>query len=204
MSPARLVLLLLSVCLLTAVFVWSYLRPAPVETPGPATVLTQVREIARLETLEIRLYKKIHFAPEPTESGSLWNDVAQWTRYSLSRPTGRAILFADAQVGLDLDRLGPDNLRVRDGIVELVLPPLEVQVLMRPDETEILDSNLNSEETAKLFALAHEAFEREVRENPELRKKARASAERALQGLILGLGFRDVRFVEKLEGVNRN
>lgn len=204
MSRARLLFVVLAACLLTAGVMWLFLRPARSDTPETPVVLTQVREIARLETLEIRLYKKISFAPEPGETGSLWGDVRSWARYSLSRPEGRAILFADAQIGLDLERLGPESLRVVGGVVELVLPPLDVQVLLRPEETEVLDSNLDSKETAELFARARQAFEREVRTDVELQRKARGSAERALRGLLLGLGFREVRFVEGLPAASNN
>lgn len=198
MTRARLLALTLLAALAGAGIAWLALRPPAPPRPDAQTVLTQVREVARLETLELRLYKKLDFAPEPTESGSLWKDVAAWARYSISRPRGRVILFADAQVGLDLEALTPERIRVSGGTVELALPPLRTQVLLRPEETEVLDSNLDTEETAALFSLAKRAFEEEVANDPELQRKARGSAERALRGLLLSLGFREVRFVSAL------
>jgi hypothetical protein len=175
------------------------LRPAP-RLPDPPAVAMQIREVARLETLDVSLYKKIAFAPEPVSAGSFWGDVLGWARQVLRPPRGRAIVFADAHLGLDLRRLGPESLKVAGDEVWLVLPPIAVTVEIRPGETEIIESNLDSAETARLLELARAAFEREVSADPRLRERARGSAERAIRGLLSGLGFRRVHFVEELPG----
>ena len=162
--------------------------------PDPPSVALQVREVARLETLELSLYKKIDYAPEPVPAGSFWGDVIGWARHALRPPRGRAIVFADARLGLDLERLGPQSVRVVGRDVFLSLPPLTVAIELRPGETEIIGSNLDSAETARLFELAKSAFEREVAADARLRDRARASAERAIRGLLLGLGFAAVHF----------
>jgi hypothetical protein len=173
-------------------------RPAPL--PDPPAVVTAVREVARLETLEVRLWKKVSFAPEPAEAGSLWGDVAGWLRHAVAAPHGRAIVFADAQVGLDLARLDARAVRVTGRRVELALPPLRTTVALRPGETEVIGSNLDSAETARLLQLAKDAFEREVEHDRALQERARASAERALRGLLFSLGFAEVRFVDAAPG----
>jgi hypothetical protein len=155
-----------------------------------------IREVARLETLEVRLWKKVSFAPEPAEAGSLWGDVAGWLRHTFRRPEGKAIVFADARLGLDLSRLQASSVRVDGARVEVVLPPLDVKVALRPGETEIVGSNLDSAETARLLELAQQAFEREVRADRALQERARASAERAIRALLVNLGFTRVEFVE--------
>jgi hypothetical protein len=170
---------------------------APRPPDAPAVVL-QVREVARLETIDVSLYKKISFAPEPTAADSFWGDVAGWLRRTVAAPRGKAIVFADAHLGLDLERLGPGSLRVSGREAWLVLPPLAARVELKPGDTEIIGSNLDSAETARLFELARNAFERELAADGRLRERARASAERALRGLLLGLGFGEVHFVERL------
>ncbi len=167
--------------------------PAP---PDPSAVATRVREVARLETLDVALYRKVAFAPEPIEADSLWGDVAGWLRHTFRTPHGKAIVFADAHVGLDLSRLDASSLRVTGRTVELALPPVRATVELRPGETEVIGSNLDSAETARLLELARAAFERDVNADEALRARARASAERALRGLLLTLGFAEVRFVE--------
>lgn len=163
--------------------------------PDPPAVVTQVREVARLETLQVSLYKKVSFSPEPREAETFWGDVAGWLRFSLRTPRGKAIVFADAELGLDLSKLDAASLRVQGRAVEVMLPPIQVQVLLKPGETEVIGSNLDSAETARLFELARAAFEREVRADAALRERARSSAERALRGLLLSLGYDEVRFV---------
>ena len=173
-------------------------RPPPL--PDPPAVITAVREVARLETLEVRLWKKVSFAPEPSESGSLWGDVAGWLARAVNAPRGRAIVFADARVGLDLGKLDARSLRVTGRTVEIALPPLHTTVELRPGETEIIGSNLDSAQTAQLLQLAKEAFEREVEADRALGERARTSAERAIRGLVLSLGFAEVRFVDGAPG----
>ena len=83
----------------------------------------------------------------------------------------------------------------------MVLPPVQAQVELRPGETEVMGSNLDSQQTTQLLAVAREAFEREALGDARLRERARSSGERALRALFLGLGFREVRFVDALPRV---
>jgi hypothetical protein len=75
---------------------------------------------------------------------------------------------------------------------------VQVQVELKPAETEIIGSNLDSEQTAQLFELARTAFEREVSADEKLKARARASAEQSLRALFVGLGFTEVDFVKEL------
>ncbi len=169
--------------------------PRPV-LPDPPSVAVQVREVARLETLEVSLYKKVAYAPEPIAAGSFWGDVLGWARHALNPPRGRAIVFAVARLGLDLGRIGPESLRIDGREIWVALPPLVATIELLPGETEVIGSNLDSAETARLLELARTAFEREVIADARLRDRARRSAERALRGLLLGLGFSEVHFVD--------
>jgi hypothetical protein len=158
-------------------------------------VVDRIREVARLETLDLQVYKKIAYAPEPTPSGALWKDVLAWAKSSLfpsmdgpscsgrftsarSLEAGRA---AVAHPG-EPDRDRASSAAGAGGVA--------------PGETEIISSNLDSAQTSQLLALAREAFEREVMADPSLQARARGSAERALTGLCLSLGFREVVFVD--------
>jgi hypothetical protein len=170
------------------------------DLPDPPAVATQIREVARLETLEVALYKKVSFAPEPASADSVWGDVGGWIRHTLAAPRGKAIVFATARLGFDLSKLGASSVRVQDREVFVVLPPLRAVVELRPDETEIIGSNLDSAETARLFELAKVAFEREVEADRALRERARASAERQVRALLVTLGFAAVHFVDALPG----
>jgi hypothetical protein len=170
------------------------------QLPDPPAVATQIREIARLETLEVTLYKKVSFSPEPSPADSAWGDVAGWLRHTFAAPRGKAIVFALARLGLDLSRLDASSVQVRDREVFVVLPPLRTTVELRPEDTEVIGSNLDSAETARLFDLAKVAFEREVAADALLRARAQKSAERQVRALLLTLGFRAVHFVDALPG----
>ncbi len=168
------------------------------QPPDPPAVAIRIREVARLETLDVAVYKKITFAPDPTEAASMWGDVAGWLRHTFRTPRGTAIVFATAHLGLDLSRLDASSVRVAGREVYVVLPPVRATIELRPDETEIIGSNLDSAETARLFELAKAAFEREVGGDPALRARARTSAERQIRALLVTLGFAEVQFVEAL------
>ncbi|WP_224370591.1 DUF4230 domain-containing protein [Hyalangium versicolor] len=175
-----------------------FLRAEERKLPDPPALVLQMREVTRLETLDVSLYKKVTFSPEPAATDALWKDVINWAAYSLHTPRGRAIVFADVHLGYDFQRVDTSSLRVTGSRVEVVLPPVEVKVELRPGETEIIDSNLNSEQTAQLLERARMAFEREASNDARLKERARQSAERSLRGLFLSLGFTEVRFVDQL------
>jgi hypothetical protein len=177
---------------------WQYTRTKEPRLPDGPAMVEQMREVARLETLEVSLYKKVDFSPAPPPPESFWKDVLTWGKFQLSQPRGKVLVFADAQLGYDFERFDARSLHVQGTRVDVKLPPLEVQVMLKPAETEVIGSNLDTAETAQLLEHARAAFEQEVAANPRLRERARESAERALRGLLLGLGFREVRFVDQL------
>jgi hypothetical protein len=178
-----------------AVLAWRFLSPARPPPPDPPAVVEKVRQVARLETLEVSLYKKITFAPEPVEAASIWGDLAGWLRHTVARPQGKAIVFAVARLGLDVRQLQPGDVEVRGREVAIRLPPLEVVIELKPGETEIIGSNLDSAETARLLELAKAAFQREVMADRGLQQRARAAAEQALSALLLRAGLEKVEFV---------
>jgi len=183
--------------LLGAGVVWHFTHRSAALLEGPALIL-KVREVARLETLDVSLYKKVDFQPDPQEAKTVWGAVTQWATYAVRPPQGKAIVFAVAHLGLDLRKLDVGSLRVSGRRIEVVLPPVETKVELRPAETEIIGSNLDSAQTAQLFERARNAFESEVTADRDLQKKARSSAEQSLRSLFLGLGFSEVSFVDRL------
>jgi hypothetical protein len=182
------------------IFTVLYLSGHRERTPDVATVVERMREVARLETLDVNVYKKVGYAPEPMATGNVWADVFLWAKSKLAPTRGRAIVFGTVHVGLDLSHLDVTGLAVHGGQVEVSLPPLLTHAEVRPAETEVIQSNLDSAETGQLLELARVAFEQDARADAGLQARARASAERALRGLLLSLGFRDVRFVPTLPG----
>ena len=135
-----------------------------------------------------------HALEEESEADSAWGDLAGWLRHLVARPHGKAIVFAEARLGLDVAKLQPRDVTVEGRVVHIVLPPLEVVVELKPGETEVIGSNLDSAETARLLELARQAFQREVMADPALQARARRSAEQALTALLLRVAFEQVVF----------
>src|ERR1041385_7164818 len=91
---------------LGALVVWHFTHASP-QLPDAPGLIVKVREVARLETLDVTLYKKLDFAPDPHYSDSTWEMVVQYLR----KPRGRAIIFAIAHLSLDLRKLDESSLR---------------------------------------------------------------------------------------------
>jgi len=182
---------------LGALLVWHFAHREARLPDTPALIL-KVREVARLETLDVTLYKKIDFAPDPRPSDSGWVQVTQWVKEAISPPRGKAIVFAVAHLSLDLRKLDESSLRVAGRRVEVVLPRVQARVELLPAQTEIIGSNLDSQQTASLFDAAKSGFEGDVNGDPALQQRARESAQQTLRSLFVGLGFSEVAFVDKL------
>jgi hypothetical protein len=188
-------------CAAGAALTFFYLR-RPHHLPDPPALVVRMREVARLETLDVSLYKKVSFEPDPEPAATLIGDAFNWAKFALRPPHGKAIVFADVHIGLDLSKLAPASVLVHGDRVDVVLPPLQTKVELKPRDTEVIGSNLDSEQTAQLFEVAREAFEHEVTRDTALQERAKRSAERSLRALLLTLGFREVRFVPALAGAN--
>lgn len=196
-ASVRTVLLLLAGVAVGAGLVWTLThQKTSSDVPPTPLVVDRMREVARLEALDLQVYKKISYEPEPTPTGALWKDVLAWAKASLFPSRGRAIVFGTVHLGLDLSKLDARRVRIDGSRIEVALPPMQAQVELRPGETEVISSNLDSAQTAQLLELARSAFEREVMADPALQARARGSAERALTGLLMSLGFRQVVFVD--------
>ena len=139
------------------------------------------------------------FTPDPPAAPEgTWQGVLNWASFTLRHPHGRAILFATAHLGIDLQKLDDAHVRLEHDHVWLVLPPVTVQVELLPGETEIIDSNLDSADTSRLLEEARGAFAREALGDVRLRERARAANLRALRGVLGTLGFRSVVVVDAL------
>lgn len=175
-------------------------RRAPL--PDPPALIERIREVARLESLDVAVYKKVAFQPDPTPADSLIGEVARWATYSINPPEGKAIVFADAHLGLDLSRLDADSIRVSGDTVTMALPPLTTSIEIRPGETEVVRSNLDSANTAALLDKARFEIKADVERDAALHAKAEAAAERAIRALFLAAGFHRVDFVGALPPVS--
>src|SRR5438445_1246433 len=73
-------------------------RPKPLPD-GPALIM-KVREVARLETLDVQLYKKVSFVQDPPPpSDSTITNVLNFVTFRAQH--GKAIVFAIAHLSVD-------------------------------------------------------------------------------------------------------
>lgn len=166
--------------------------------PDGPTLVEKVREIARLETLDVRAYKKLTYDVDPPATEGLLQGLTTWVKFSADPPVGRAIVFADVHIGFDLSKIDETTLRVDDDVVTVVLPPLMTTVEIRPGETEVVSSNLDSQQTAELLDRGKWAIQADVEGDPALAERARESAKTSLRNFLMVAGFREVVFVDEL------
>lgn len=168
----------------------SILNPTPTVLPDPVTVVHDVRALARLETIQYTVEKVITAETGQGPFGFLFGD--------------RLILVAHGQViaGVDLAKLGPDDLQVRDGVLYVTLPEPEVFVTaLDNDKTYVYDreTGLLRREDFTLEANARQAAEQSIEEaavEDGILRLAQQNAENFLYRLLMDLGYPEVIFVE--------
>lgn len=188
--------------LLSVGFLWSALRPAsaPPREPDPPALIERIREIARLETLDVTVHKKVTYAPPVPRAESFVGEVLTWATQSARPKEGRAIVFADVHLGLDLSRIDETMLQVSGDRVEVTLPPVVGRVEIKPGETEIVRSTLDANGVAQMLDEGKFAIERDVMNDEGLKDRARGSAKRALRAFLETAGFREVVFSDEIQG----
>jgi hypothetical protein len=170
------------------------LRVEQVVGAEPPAVIERIREVQRLEVLEVTVHKKVTFAPDPKPQPTLLAGVWAYARDTVAPKRGTALVFANARFFVDLRKLKGEQVYVRGEEVTLELPEPEIEARVLPGETEVIVSNLGSEDTAAMLQAAEGELHASVLRDVKLRDRARESAERTLTALLKGLGFRKVTF----------
>lgn len=169
------------------------LKPSPTILPNPVSVVRSVRSLARLETIEYAIEKVITAESGQGPFGFLFGD--------------RLILVAQGQVlaGVDLNKLGPKDLWLENGVLYVDLPEAEIFVASLDNEKTYVynrERGLLTRGSLSLEGDARAAAEREIEkaaiENGIL-DQARRNAESYLYGFLVQLGYPEVIFVQPEE-----
>ncbi len=167
--------------------------PTPTVIPDPITIVRQVRSLARLETIQYSVEKVITAEIGQGAFGFLFGD--------------RLLFVAHGVViaGVDMAKLGPQDVWVADGALHVRLPAPEVfiatldnkQSYVYDREIGVLNrGDINLETTARRVA------EREI-ENAALEDgillQAGRNAENYLATLFRDLGYLEVIFVQRAQ-----
>lgn len=165
------------------------LEPTPTILPNPITIIHEVRSLARLETIQYTIEKVITAESGQGSLGLLFGD--------------RLIFVAHGKViaGMDMARLGPEDLKVEEGVLYVQLPEPEIFITALDNEKSYVydrDTGLLTKGDIDLEAAARQAAEYEISKAAEedgILNLARQNAEVYLARLFRNLGFEEVIFV---------
>jgi hypothetical protein len=164
------------------------LNPTPTVLPNPVTIISGVRDLARLETIQYTVEKVITAESGQGPLGFLFGD--------------RLIFIAHGVViaGIDMEKLQPEDLRVENGVLYVRLPAPEVFVATLDNDKSYVynrDTGVLTQGDINLEATARQAAEAAIRDaalQDGILDQARQNGESFLYNLFRDLGFSEVIF----------
>ncbi len=167
------------------------LNPTPTILPDPATYINEVRALARLETIQYSIEKVITA------------EIGQGTFDFLF---GDRVLFVAHGVviaGIDMEKIGPDHLRIENGVLYVTLPPSEIFVATLDNQKSYVydrETGFLSQGVQDLETLARQSAEDEIRRaalEDGILQQAQTNAENYLFRFFQSLGYNNVIFTEQ-------
>jgi hypothetical protein len=166
------------------------MHPTPTIIPDPVTYITEIRALARLETIQYSVEKVI---------------TAEIGQGSFDFLFGDKLLFVahgTVIAGIDMNKLGPEHLRYDGSVLYVTLPPAEVFIATLDNqksyvydrETGIFTNGINDLET-----LARQTAEQEILKaamEDGILNQAQINAEAFLLKFFAALGFPNTIFVK--------
>jgi hypothetical protein len=166
------------------------MNPTPTIIPDPVTYITEIRALARLETIQYSVEKVI---------------TAEIGQGSFNFLFGDKLLFVahgTVIAGIDMNKLSPENMRYDGGVLYVTLPPAEVFIATLDNqksyvydrETGIFTNGVNDLET-----LARQSAEQEILKaamEDGILAQAQINAEAFLLKFFAALGFPNTIFVK--------
>jgi hypothetical protein len=168
----------------------SILNPTPTILPDPITVIHEIRSLARLETIQYTMEKVITAEEGQGSLGFLFGDKIIFV--------GHGTIIA----GIDLARMRPEDLQVKDKVLYVRLPPAEIFVVDIDNEKSYVynrDTGLLTKGDINLERTARVATEKEITKSAldeGILNQAQENAENYMSRLLRGLGYPDVVFIK--------
>lgn len=169
------------------------LHPTPTVLPDPVTIINQIRPLARLETIQYTVEKVI---------------TAEVGQGVLSPLSGDRLLFVGhgyVTAGIDLEKLGSQDLVLEGGAVKVRLPAAEVFVAtLDNDKSYVYDreTGLLTHGDINLETIARQAAEDQIKQaalEDGILAQAQANAESFIRSLLNKLGYTQVTFIQPSE-----
>ncbi|NPA06862.1 MAG: DUF4230 domain-containing protein [Chloroflexi bacterium] len=166
------------------------LHPTPTIQPDPITIIHQVKQLARLETVQYTIEKVITARTQPE---GIWDTLFG----------DRLIFIAHGIViaGVDLSKLGPEDIWIEDGVLYVRLPEPEIFIATLDNQKSYVydrEKGLLTKGEVDLETAARKAAEQAILEaalEDGILERARINAEAFLTRLFAELGYPRVRFV---------
>ena len=164
------------------------LNPTPTILPDPVTIVHEIRSLARLETIKFSLEKII--------TAEIHQGAFDWLIGD------RLIFVAHGEViaGIDLNKLDPEDLEVKGGVLYVTLPEVEIFVTALDNEQSYVydrDTGLFTHGEVNLETEARRVAEREIERSAledGILDLAEQNAISFLDRLFRDLGYPEVIF----------
>lgn len=166
-----------------------FLNPTPTIVPDPATIIHDVRSLARLETIQYSIEKVITAETNQNAFGFLFGD--------------RLLFVAHGVViaGVDMAKIRPEDMMIQGEALYVRLPPAEVFVATLDNEKSYVydrDTGLLNQGERDLETSARQAAEDEILQaaiDDGILDTANLNAENYMSRMFRGLGFDEVIFL---------
>lgn len=164
------------------------LNPTPTIIPDPVTIIREVQSLARLETIQYSVEKVITAEINQGVFGPLFGD--------------RLLFVARGYViaGVDLSKIGTEDMRLEDGVLFVVLPDAEVFVAtLNNDDSFVYDrtTGILRKSDQDLETNARQVAEEEILKaalEDGILAQAQQNAEVYMERLFNTLGYQQVVF----------
>ncbi|MBV6395294.1 MAG: hypothetical protein HFACDABA_00869 [Anaerolineales bacterium] len=166
------------------------MNPTPTIIPDPVTYITEIRSLARLETIQYTVEKVI---------------TAEQGQGTFSFLFGDKLLFVAhgfVIAGIDMSKIEPQHMRYEGGVLYVTLPPAEVFVATLNNEKSYVydrETGILSQGVVDLETLARQAAEQEILKaamEDGILTLAQTNAEAFLLKFFAALGFPNTIFVK--------
>jgi len=165
------------------------LHPTPTVIPDPVTYIHEIQALARLETIQYSVEKVITAEIGQGKFDFLFGDKLLFVAHGI------------VVAGIDMKKIMPDDMKIRNGVLYVKLPPPEVFVATLDNEKSyvydretgvLTHGDINLETTARQVA---EAEIRKAAEEDGILTLAGHNAEAFLQKFFTALGYQTVIFI---------
>jgi len=168
------------------------LNPTPTIIPDPVTYISEVRALARLETIQYSVEKVITA------------EIGQGTFNFLFGDKMIFVAHGVVIAGIDMEKMGPEDLRVENGVLYVTLPPAEIFIATLDNQKSYVydrETGFLSKGVQDLETMARQSAEDEIRRaalEDGILQQAQTNAENYLYRFFQALGYNNVIFVDGL------